>query len=331
VTTALATSALVDALIERLQDRYVFPERSERAADLLHTQLTAGTYPRTCGPDLCQRISADLFEATDDKHLRLIWHESAATSRDESDLVNELRDQFRRENHGVRRVERLAGNVGLVELTLIPDVALAGPTLTAVMCLVQHTHALIVDLRATRGGSPDAICYFSSFLFPDGDTRLSDILDGPDGTARQFWTYPYLPGPRYLDRPVYLLTSATTFSGGESLAYDLQALGRGTVVGETTRGGAHPCEVVSLAAHVELRLPVARPVNPVTGGNWEAVGVQPDIPAPSDAALTVAYRSALETIAGNEGLSETDRREAVSALASRSGAGGEAASSSATR
>jgi C-terminal processing protease CtpA/Prc len=318
----------------------VFPERSRRAVDLLRDRLAAGAYPPTPGPQLCQRLSADLFDATEDKHLRLIWHESAETSRDESDLVNELRELFRRENQGVRRVERLAGNVGVVELTLVPEVALAAPTLTAAMCLVQHTHALIIDLRAARGGSPDAVCYFASFFFPDGDTRLSDVIDGPDGAARQFWTYAYLPAPRYLDRPVYLLTSATTFSGGESLAYDLQALGRGTVVGETTRGGAHPSEVVSIAPHVELRLPVARPVNPITGGNWETVGVQPDVLASSAEAFGVAYQAALETIAGDEELPDVNRREAASALRgqaratpteSRSDEGGEAASSSATR
>ncbi|MGI8691709.1 MAG: S41 family peptidase [Geodermatophilaceae bacterium] len=39
---------------------------------------------------------------------------------------------------------------------------------------------------------------------------------------------------------MYVLTSGATFSGGEALAYDLQQLGRATVVGERTRGGAHP-------------------------------------------------------------------------------------------
>ena len=43
-----------------------------------------------------------------------------------------------------------------------------------------------------------------------------------------------MPGTRYLDRPVYVLTSGHTFSGGEDFAYTLQALDRATVVGETT-------------------------------------------------------------------------------------------------
>jgi C-terminal processing protease CtpA/Prc len=38
-----------------------------------------------------------------------------------------------------------------------------------------------------------------------------------------------------IDRPIYALTSANTFSGGEELAYDLQALKRATIVGENPR------------------------------------------------------------------------------------------------
>jgi hypothetical protein len=45
-----------------------------------------------------------------------------------------------------------------------------------------------------------------------------------------------------------------------------------------------------------LRLPVARAINPVTGGNWEGIGVQPDVQAPAIDALGVALHAAPETI-----------------------------------
>ncbi|HTX31222.1 MAG TPA: S41 family peptidase [Solirubrobacteraceae bacterium] len=316
MTTALPT--LIDALIGRLLDGYIFPARSEAAAHLLRSQLEAGAYPPTVGPELCERLSADLLRATDDKHLRLIWHDSAERSQDDVELINELRERFRRENHGVRCVEWMPGNIGVIELTVIPELAFAGPTLAAAMQMVQHTEALILDLRPTIGGSPDAVTFLASFLFPDGETRLSDIVEGPAGPARQFWTAAHLPGPRYLHRDVYALTGPNTFSGGESLAYDLQALGRATIVGEVTRGGAHPSEVVSLAEHVELRLPTARPVSPITGGNWERVGVQPDVRVAASDALAVAYSLALEAIADNSSNAEASRDEAAHAASSHS-------------
>jgi hypothetical protein len=39
---------------------------------------------------------------------------------------------------------------------------------------------------------------------------------------------------------------------------------------------------------------VARAVNPITGGNWEGSGVQPDVQVPAADALEVALRAALE-------------------------------------
>jgi C-terminal processing protease CtpA/Prc len=106
----------------------------------------------------------------------------------------------------------------------------------------------------------------------------------------EFWTPDALPGPRYLDRPVRALIGPRTFSGGESLAYELRALGRATLVGEPTRGGAHPSTMVALSDRIELRLPVARSVSPVTGGNWEGAGVQPDVHAAEADALEAALR-----------------------------------------
>ncbi len=297
MTSTIETPTLIAALIERLLDGYIFPERAEVAARVLWKQHRAGAYPAAAGPGLCEQLTADLHRATGDKHLRLIWHESSAESQDDFHLIGALRARFRLENHGVRRVEMMSGNVGLIELTAIPELAAAGATLTAAMLLVQYTAALIIDLRPTLGGSPDAVTFLASFLFADGETRLSDIVEGPNGPARQFWTAEYLPGPRYLDRPVYALTGPKTFSGGESFAYDLQALGRVTIIGEPTGGGAHPRRVLSLTEHIELSLPTARPVNPITGGNWEGVGVQPDIRVPVHDALAVAHREALSAIA----------------------------------
>ena len=79
-----------------------------------------------------------------------------------------------------------------------------------------------------------------SYLFPDDQTHLNDIFDAGSGETRQFWTLASVPGLRYLDRPVYLLTSERTFSGGEDFAYSLQAQGRAELIGETTGGGRPP-------------------------------------------------------------------------------------------
>ena len=77
-----------------------------------------------------------------------------------------------------------------------------------------------------------------------------------------------------------MLTSATTFSGGEELSYDLQQLARATIVGERTRGGAHPREGFRVHPHLQATILVARGVSPASGTNWEGTGVTPDIEVP---------------------------------------------------
>jgi C-terminal processing protease CtpA/Prc len=123
----------------------------------------------------------------------------------------------------------------------------------------------------------------------------------------------YVTGQRYL-KPVYVLTSAFTFSAGEEFAYNLQAQGRATLIGETTRGGAHPTQEFTLSATMEISVPYARSINPVTGTNWEGTGVVPDIAVPATEALDLAYRKALEQVA-NTSSSPTVRAEAKDALA----------------
>jgi hypothetical protein len=75
-----------------------------------------------------------------------------------------------------------------------------------------------------------------------------------------------------------VLTSADTFSGGEELAYNLKVLGRGTLVGEPTKGGAHPTTVLPLSATLEITLPFARSINPVTGPIGRASAWSPTRP-----------------------------------------------------
>ena len=96
--------------------------------------------------------------------------------------------------------------------------------------------------------------------------------------------------------PVYVLTSERTFSGGEEFCYNLQALGRAELIGETTGGGAHPTRGFPISPAVHIAIPFARSINPVTGANWQGTGVVPDIAVPEAEAYDVAYARALRHV-----------------------------------
>src|SRR5262249_8058559 len=241
-------------------------------------------------------VTGDLQSVNGDRHLRLVYQVEPLGEGEQPFDLNRYRADAERLAHGFTPVERLAGNVGLCENRGLFAAAVAGPAATAALTLLAHTDALIIDLRRCPGGDPAQIALICSYLF-DEPTHLNDIYDRTTGQTAQFWTLPYVPGARFGgSKPVYVLTSGETFSGAEELAYNLQTRDRATVIGERSRGGAHPCNWHRVAAHLQATVPYGRSVNPVTGTNWEGTGVQPDIAVPADQALDRAYRLAPEHV-----------------------------------
>jgi hypothetical protein len=306
--TPMSGRDIVTTALALLRANYVFPEVADRAATAVEARLAAGEYDDLDEPALAELLTSHLNEICDDKHLR-VWAARGPGPRAERDLGPELDDADdyearllamrrigRLDNFGIHRVERLDGNVGYLDLRRVPVPANAGPAIAAAMELITGTYALIIDLRRNGGGSPDGVVFWCSYLFDDEPTHLNDIFRADTGQTRQFWALPYVPGPRYLDRPVSVLTSDRTFSGGEDFAYTLQALGRAEVIGETTGGGAHPTRMFPISARLHIAVPFARSVNPVTGGNWQGTGVVPDLAVPEAEARDVAYAKALRHV-----------------------------------
>src|SRR5207247_812205 len=98
----------------------------------------------------------------------------------------------------------------------------------------------------------------------------------------------------YRNKPVYILTSSGTFSGGEEFSYDMQVMKLGTLVGETTGGGANPGDVSPLGSRLSIFMPSGRAENPITKSDWEGVGVKPDVSVPANRAFATAYAAALK-------------------------------------
>ena len=304
----------VRALVEA---RYVFPDVATAVSAVLAEGLAAGRYPSDA-PALAAAVTADLQSVNGDKHLRLQYHEEVLSERAPGDDTEEIAHLARWADQacgGVACAQRLAGNVGYLDLqpVLFP-VAMCGEIVTAAMTLVASTDALIVDLRHCRGGEPGMTVFVASYLWDHDPVQLSGLRERRDAAPRQAWTLPYVPGRRFgKTKPAYVLTSAQTFSGGEHLSYDLQQLGRATVVGERTRGGANAREGFPVHPHLEATISVAESVNPVTGGNWEGTGVTPDVQATAELARDAAFRLALQAVVAAGGPSAAEAQSELAA------------------
>jgi C-terminal processing protease CtpA/Prc len=114
---------------------------------------------------------------------------------------------------------------------------------------------------------------------------------------------------------VFILAGPRTASAAESFTYDLQSLNRVQVVGKRTAGAAHPGGFVRVSEHFAVFIPNGRPVNPVTGTNWERTGVPPDVDVAVEEALTRAHILALEKLLAQESSVSSDREAQLKALA----------------
>jgi len=304
----------VRALVE---EHYIFPEVAAKVSGVLAAGLAGGRYPADM-PALAAAVTADLQSVNGDKHLRLLYHEDAIPPRTPGDDAEEYAAMAHWAGQtcgGVACAQRLAGNVGYLDLrpVLFPAV-LAGEVMTAALSLLATTDALIIDLRNCLGGEPSMPPFIISYLWDRDPAQLCGLRERTDTLPRQTWTLPYVPGRRFgKDKPVYVLTSAATFSGGEQLSYDLQQLGRAIIVGEPTRGGAHAREGFRVHPHLEATISVAAAVNPKTGGNWEGTGVTPDIQSTADSARDTAYQRALQDVITADGAAAPEARDALAA------------------
>lgn len=307
----------VRTLVER---RYPDTRIAARIGAVLDTALAHGRYP-TDAQALATAVTRDLQSVNGDMHLRLLFHQAYLPERAPGDDAEEYAAMTRWARQtcgGIAQARRLAGNVGHLDLQPIIFPAVIGAeAVTAALTLLANTEALLLDLRACLGGDPSAVAFLISYLWDDRPAQLTGLQQRGEQHPRQSWTQAYVPGPRFgPTKPVYVLTSASTFSGGEQLAYDLRQLGRATLVGERTRGGAHPRESFRVHPHLEATIPVARSINPVSGGNWEGVGVNPDIHTSSGEALATAYRLALDHVISQDGPTAGEARTAADTLES---------------
>ncbi len=291
---------VLDGAIAHMERGYIFEDVAQKMAGAVRAHAKAGVYDAiTSGADFAAVLTKHLQEVSKDKHLRIIYYPAgiagAQPPMTEEDRISRMAAE-RRNNYGLHRVDRLDGNVGYIELRGFSGSPEAGAVVAAAMNLLANTDALVFDLRRNGGGSPVTIGFISSYLF-DKRVHLNDFYVRETGRRQSFHTSETVEGRKYGEtKPVYILTSNRTFSAAEEFTHNLKHLKRATIVGETTGGGAHPGGVRRITDHFGIWLPTGRAINPITGTNWEGVGIAPDIAVDPLEALQAAHLDALKKL-----------------------------------
>jgi hypothetical protein len=321
-----ATQArIVEKIGAVLDEYYVYPEKVAKMKDHLHQRLKSGAYDQfTQGQTFAHMLTSDLVEVTGDRHLGIQYDPSGKVGRGEDEMTVEERArrdaEMRRfgdeRNWGFKRVEVLPGNVGYMDLRFFGHPDWAGETVATAMSLLSKTDALIIDLRGNGGGYPQTVALLLSYLIaPESIHGGTDTVplftqsNRKEKTVSEIRTQPYVPGKRYLNRPVYVLTSHRSFSGAELFADAIKTHKRGALVGETTGGGSHSMLTRPLDNHFEMGVSFGWTRDAKTGFDWEKVGITPDVAVPQQAALEQAHLLALQKKQAGVTVAAADPRE----------------------
>jgi peptidase S41-like protein len=298
---AATRARVIDAALLNLNEFYVSPESAKKMGDAVRIRQKKGEYDSVDdGEAFAKMLTNNFQEVSHDKHLRVDFSPARIPERPagppDADAVARYRKDMEKMNCGFDKVEILSGNVGYLKFDMFADPEICGSTAVAAMNFLANVDAIIFDLRENGGGDPKMIALVSTYLFSK-PTHLNDLWERKSDTTSQYWTLPYVPGKLLDEKPAYVLTSKRTFSGAEEFSYNLKNLGRATIVGETTGGGAHPVSGHRIDDHFMIGVPFAKAVNPISKTNWEGTGVEPDVKVKAADALTTAQRLVMEKLA----------------------------------
>lgn len=299
VETRFDASKVVAEVRQILSERYVLPERRPALDALLADGLRSKRYLVMEPALLAERVNADLARVGRDHHLNFKYDPirvemmMARTITGEPDPAA-FQAEVRRNNHGVRQLRLLSGNVRYLELVGFDWLGNeTAEVYKSAMGFLKGGDAVVIDLRRNGGGAGPAVHQIISH-FVKAETPLLRFHKGSEVSP----TMVSLAGlSDMVGMPLYVLTSGQTGSAAEEFVGHVTGYKLGEVVGSTTSGAAFMNSMYAIEGGFELSVSEARPVLAATGKDWEGTGIMPTIPAPVEEALETAHIHALRKIA----------------------------------
>lgn len=283
---------VINRAVANLEQYYFDHDIAEKTAQALLSHAAKGDDNAAIqDAAFAELLTTQMRDASHDMHLVIEYSQNTLPSGppvQTAEGMAHFREAMLQQHCMIRKAEMLPHDIGYLKLDYFPDVSICGDEVKAAMASLNHAQAVIFDLRENTGGFPDTVSLVASYLFDH-----PEYMYGPRGAPTvDSWTHSPVPGNLLADKPVYVLTSNTTWSGAEQFSYDLKMLKRATLVGETTRGGAHAGVFHRIDDHFGMGIPEQRPINPYGTADWEGVGVQPDVQMKAADALDAAVKLA---------------------------------------
>ncbi len=295
---------VINNLCTLVKNEYVIAETGILMSKKIKEKLKAGKYNSIKNIiQMCDVLTQDLRAISKDEHFGMAHSpedvRSLQTTLSKTDSLEMEKTQIKegqKNNFAFKELSILEGNIGYLNFTAFHELRHAKETITAAMNFLSSTEAIIIDLRNNTGGSLDMPPYLASYFLSEDKEVLLQFMDRNNKVNSKTETTQQLDGKRLFGKPLYILTSKETISAAEAFIYSLKNRKAAIIVGETTKGAANPSEPKVLNENFLVLLPNHRPIDPVTGTNWEGVGIQPDIKVIADKAKETAHIYAIENI-----------------------------------
>lgn len=288
--TPLVKSRIVDNVASSLISNYVYPDTAGKMSVYIKQRLKTGAYNAVTDPrKFAQLLTTDLLSIFNDGHLliRYVPIKKPDTLSYMQQVAKQIM-QAKAINAGFIKAEILPGNIGYIKLdTFSPLNEETRETADNAISFVKNSNALIIDLRHNGGGNASMVSYLSGFFF-DKKKHSTDFYNNNVHQLIEYRIEPHKYSDILSSIPIYILVSNYTGSCAELFTYDLQTLGRATVVGERTKGAANAMSPFNLGDGFEIQVPYARAINYITKTSWEGVGVLPNVKVSADKAIDVA-------------------------------------------
>lgn len=286
-------------LADELEKAFVHPDQGKAYAAALRAHAASGRYAGMSVDEAAKAMTADLQAVAPDGHLHVLrMPEDPAAGPP----VAGPRASFPLLEQG----GWIAPGIAFLRINAFRRDPEQTKAVTKFMADHADARAIIFDIRTHRGGGLDQMDAIFPWLFGE-ETRLVTMairrsVEEEQGTpfgqtpslrlaggsaqeiVREHWATPN-SDPRLRDAKVYLLTSQRTASAAEHFALAMKHTGRAQLVGSRTSGANRFGGGMELTGGLAAFVPVGRTYDPVTGKDWEGVGVAPDVELAPEQAL----------------------------------------------
>ncbi|RQO37546.1 hypothetical protein DBR39_11665 [Chryseobacterium sp. KBW03] len=280
---------VLSEITEKVKHYYVDKEAYKKVDSSFQSDLKKGTFKKLNKNDFAALLAKKLRSDIRDQHFSFRYLENYSPEKVVDEKEKKKLHDFHNslENFGFESVQRLEGNIGYINFKGFASSESSAGTLAAAMNFVANTNALIIDLRENQGGDNDMLLLFCSYFFDQKTDLYTTYFRHEDKTVVNS-TQPDVLGAKYLHKKICILTSKSTFSAAEALAYFLQQHKLAEVIGEKTPGAANPVDHFIIQNQYLLLVPTGKVTSLVSHKNWEHVGVIPDQEVKAKDALKAA-------------------------------------------